>query len=146
MKNEEFDRLLSAIRNEQVDDQVVAQAGERVWKSIAGAPAELSTHTLRTCEDFQALVPGYLSQQLAPARAAAIDIPGPAPENPHRCAACACSARRAPRQSISRRVRQPARPPGHLPARFESPTANGQTLHFSWPVSWVPYISALITY
>src|SRR5271165_1766714 len=69
MKNEEFDRLLSAIRNEQVDDQVVAQAGERVWKSIAGAPAELSTHTLRTCEDFQALVPGYLSQQLAPARA-----------------------------------------------------------------------------
>src|SRR5271165_4154401 len=69
MKNEEFDRLLSAIRNEQVDDQVVAQAGERVWKSIAGSPAELSTHTLRTCEDFQALVPGYLSQQLAPARA-----------------------------------------------------------------------------
>ena len=29
MKNEQFDRLLSTIRNEQVDDQVVAQAGER---------------------------------------------------------------------------------------------------------------------
>ncbi len=37
MKNEKFERLLSDIRNEQVDDQVVAQAGERVCKSIAGA-------------------------------------------------------------------------------------------------------------
>ncbi len=36
MKNEEFDRLLSEIRNEPVDERVVAQAGERVWKSIAG--------------------------------------------------------------------------------------------------------------
>jgi hypothetical protein len=30
MKNEKFDRILSDIRNEQVDDQVVAKAGERV--------------------------------------------------------------------------------------------------------------------
>ena len=43
MKNKDFDHLLSEIRNEQVDDQVVAQASDRVWKSIAGAPAaELS--------------------------------------------------------------------------------------------------------
>ena len=65
MKNEKFDRLLSEIRNEQVDDQVVAQAGERVWKSIAGAPsdADLSTHTLRSCEDFQALIPGYRGKE-----------------------------------------------------------------------------------
>ena len=71
MTNEKFDRLLSGIRNEQVDDRVVAQAGERVWKSIAGnAPvAELGAHTLRSCEDFQALIPGYLGKQLAPARA-----------------------------------------------------------------------------
>ena len=37
MKNEKFERLLSEIRDEQVDDKVVAQAGERVCKSIAGA-------------------------------------------------------------------------------------------------------------
>jgi len=71
MKNEKFDRLLSEIRNEQVDDQTVAQAGERVLKSIAGAgpSAALNAHTLRSCEDFRALIPAYLGKQLAPARA-----------------------------------------------------------------------------
>jgi hypothetical protein len=51
MKSEKFDRLLSEIRNEQVDEQVVARAGEHVWKFIAGAAptADLSAHTLRSC-------------------------------------------------------------------------------------------------
>jgi FecR protein/Putative zinc-finger len=84
MKNEKFDRLLSDIRNEQVDDQVVAQAGERVFKSIAGATptANLSTHTLRGCEDFQALIPGYLEKELAPARAMLFE------DHVHACVAC----------------------------------------------------------
>ncbi len=70
MKNEKFDRLLSAIRNERVDDKVVSQAGDRVWNSITEAsPADLSTHKLRGCEDFQALIPEYLAQQLPEARA-----------------------------------------------------------------------------
>jgi hypothetical protein len=75
MKNEKFDRLLSEIQNEPVDDQIVVQAGERVWKSIAatGPTADLSTHTLRSCEDFQALIPGYLGKELAPARALLFD-------------------------------------------------------------------------
>ena len=34
MSDQKFDRLLSEIRNEHVDDQVVSQAGERVWSSI----------------------------------------------------------------------------------------------------------------
>ena len=83
MKNKDFDHLLSGIRNEQVDDQVVEQAGERVWKSIAGAPAaELGAHTLRTCEDFQALIPGYLRKDLAPARAMLFE------DHTHACVAC----------------------------------------------------------
>ena len=84
MTNEKFDRLLSGIRNEQVDDRVVAQAGERVWKSIAGnAPvAELGAHTLRSCADFQALIPGYLGKQLAPARALLFE------DHVHACVAC----------------------------------------------------------
>src|SRR6202162_6339315 len=71
MTNEKFDRLLSEIRNERVDDQAVAQAGERVWKSIAGSPstADFRTQTLRSCDDFQALMPAYLGKTLAPARA-----------------------------------------------------------------------------
>ena len=84
MTNDNFDRLLSEIRNEKVDDQVVAQAGERTWKSIAGsAPtADLSARTLRSCNDFQALIPGYLERQLAPARAMLFE------DHVHACVAC----------------------------------------------------------
>jgi len=84
MKNERFERLLSDIRNEQVDDQVVSQAGERVLKSIAGAAptADLSGHTLRGCEDFQALIPGYLEKTIAPARAMLFE------DHVHACVAC----------------------------------------------------------
>ena len=91
MKNEKFDRLLSEIRNEQVEDQVVAQAGERVWKSIAGAipTAELSAHTLRSCNDFQALIPGYLGKRIAPARAMLFD------DHVHACVACRHALERA---------------------------------------------------
>jgi FecR protein/Protein of unknown function (DUF3352)/Putative zinc-finger len=84
MKNEKFERLMSEIRNEQVDNQVVAQAGQRVWKSIIGThpAADLGTHTLRSCEDFQALIPGYLGNQLAPARALLFE------DHVHACVAC----------------------------------------------------------
>jgi len=91
MKNEKFDRLLSEIRNEQVDDRVVMQAGERVWKSIAGAAptADLSAHTLRSCEDFQALIPGYLGKQIAQARVMLFD------DHVHACVACRHALERA---------------------------------------------------
>ena len=91
MKNEKFDRMLAEIRNEQVDDQVVAQAGARVWKSIAGnAPAaDLNAHTLRRCEDFQALIPGYLAKQLAPGRALLFE------DHVHACVACRHALERA---------------------------------------------------
>ena len=52
MKDQKFDRLLSEIRNEPIDGQVVSQAGDRVWKVIAGSPAIGSVHSLRSCEDF----------------------------------------------------------------------------------------------
>ena len=66
MKNDKFDRLLSNIRNEHMDDNVVSEASERVWKSVTGTSAalDITTHTLRRCEDFQALIPVYTSKQL----------------------------------------------------------------------------------
>ena len=84
MKNEKFERLMSEIRNEQVDDQVVAQAGQRVWKSITGTDpaADLSPHTLRSCEDFQTLIPEYLGKRFAPARALLFE------DHVHACVAC----------------------------------------------------------
>ncbi len=83
MKNDKFDHLLSAIRNEHIDDKVVIQAGDRVWNSIAAASAaDLGSQTLRTCEDFQALIPGYLADTLAPARAMLFK------DHTHACVAC----------------------------------------------------------
>lgn len=90
MKNEKFDRLLSAIRNEQLDDKVVAEASGRVWNSIAGTPVVgVSTHKLRNCEDFQALIPEYLGKQLAGARALLFE------DHLHACVACRHAVERA---------------------------------------------------
>jgi len=50
MSDQKFERLLSEIRNERVDDTIVSQAGERVWNAMTAAPVvELSLHTLRNC-------------------------------------------------------------------------------------------------
>ena len=83
MKRQKFDRLLSEIRNEHVDDKVVAQAGARVWNSIAESPTtDLSTRKLRSCEDFQALIPDYVGKQLPEARVLLFE------DHMHACVAC----------------------------------------------------------
>jgi hypothetical protein len=83
MSDKKFDRLLSEIRNEQVDDQVISRAGERVWSSITGSPvAELSLHTLRSCEDFQTLIPAYLDKTLPETRRFLFE------DHVHQCVAC----------------------------------------------------------
>ena len=83
MSDHKFDRLLSDIRNEKVDDRVVSQAGDRVWSSITGpSAAELSTHMLRSCEDFQTLVPAYLDKSLPEARRLLFE------DHVHQCVAC----------------------------------------------------------
>ena len=92
MKKEKFDRLLAAVRNESVDDKVVAQARDRVWKSIAEAAPSTSAaspHILRSCEDFQSLVPSYLAKDLAPARALLFE------DHVHTCVACRRALERA---------------------------------------------------
>ena len=83
MTNQEFDRLLSAVQNESIDDQVVSEAGERVWRSIATSPSsDLSHHKLRSCEDFQALIPAYLEKSLPEARTLLFR------DHLHQCVAC----------------------------------------------------------
>ena len=65
MSNRKFDQFLSDVRNENLEDGVVAQAGGRVWSSISSSPAsELSVHSMRSCEDFRALIPAYLKTSL----------------------------------------------------------------------------------
>lgn len=83
MSDHKFERLLSEIRTEQVDDRVVAQASERVWKSLSATPSsELSLQKLRSCEDFQTLVPAYLDKNLAEARRLLFE------DHLHECVAC----------------------------------------------------------
>jgi ferric-dicitrate binding protein FerR (iron transport regulator) len=90
MKNEKFDRLLATIRNEGVDEKVVAQAGDRVWKSIAeAAPAGAAAHILRSCNDFQSLIPAYLAKELQPARSLLFE------DHVHACVACRHALERA---------------------------------------------------
>ena len=106
MSDHKFDRLLSEIRNERVDDQVVSQAGDRVWSSLTGSSAaELSTHMLRSCEDFQALVPAYLDKKLPHARRLLFE------DHVHQCVACRHAveqARGGEFSMASRGARQPA--------------------------------------
>ena len=82
MKDQKFDRLLSEIRNEPIDGEVVSQAGDRVWKLIAGSPAIGSVHSLRSCDDFQALIPAYAGKQLAEGRKLLFE------DHVHQCVAC----------------------------------------------------------
>lgn len=91
MKDKKFDRLLSAIRNEHVGDEVVDHASDRVWQSMAGSsPAQApGKQTLRSCEDFQELIPAYLGKELAPARAMLLE------DHTHACVACRHAVERA---------------------------------------------------
>jgi hypothetical protein len=84
MKNDKFENLLSTIRNEHVDDSVVARASDRVWGTLTSESplSDLSAHTLRSCADFQAQIPGYLEKQLAPARALLFE------DHTHACVSC----------------------------------------------------------
>src|SRR5580658_9428274 len=102
MSDHKFDRLLSEIRNEKLDDRVVSQAGDRVWSSISGSSAaELSTHMLRSCEDFQTLVPAYLDKKLPEARRFLFE------DHVHQCVACRHVVERA-RGGEARPARQQA--------------------------------------
>src|ERR1700723_3857715 len=117
MSDHKFDRLLSEIRNQRVDDQVVSQAANRVWSSFTESSApELSTHRLRSCEDFQTLVPAYLDKKLPEARRFLFE------DHVHQCVACRHTVEQA-RGGEAQSARQPAWPPASpitLHSRSES--------------------------
>jgi hypothetical protein len=141
MKNEKFERMLAEIRNEQVDDQVVTQAGARVWKSIAGnAPAaDLNAHTLRSCDDFQALIPGYLGKQLAPARALLFE------DHVHACVACRHAVERARDGEFQRAWRvESKRPRSMAPRSMAWNWAMGAAAVFAAAVAAVAFGNGLL--
>lgn len=103
MKNEKFNEIVAAIRQEPVDDAVVEQAAGRVWNHIADedAAAVAGPARLRGCADFQALIPAYLGGSLAEARRLLFE------DHTHHCVPC----RRALEEQRTGKVRtMPARP------------------------------------
>ena len=58
MKNQDWDRLISQIRDESISDEVIRGARSRVREVILGSQsAEDAGHKLRSCRDFQSLIP-----------------------------------------------------------------------------------------
>src|ERR1051326_8435081 len=75
----ELEQAMNEIRNDAVADAVVEAAAARVWANISAAQA----HTpLRTCADFQALIPDYKADRLPPSRMILVK------DHLHECVAC----------------------------------------------------------
>lgn len=72
--NQKLDQLLNDIRHDEPDHATINAAADRVWARVANLEAEVAvTNTvqaehLRDCNDFQSLIPAYLSKQLTSAR------------------------------------------------------------------------------
>ncbi|MEK6320765.1 MAG: FecR domain-containing protein [Acidobacteriota bacterium] len=85
--NELIDQTMAEIRSERVDQTVVEGAAGRVWAKLssenatASAPAAHVDH-IRSCGDFQTLIPEYLSGTLSPARALLFE------DHTHECIPC----------------------------------------------------------
>ncbi len=88
-KNDALDRAVHMIQTDDVDPAVVEAAAARVWERLSQAAAAEgsaaqplaataheaaeTSHNLRGCEDFQALIPALLRGELTPARALLVE-------------------------------------------------------------------------
>jgi ferric-dicitrate binding protein FerR (iron transport regulator) len=80
----ELDGLISDIRNEAIDPAEERGAAERVWARISegAATAPANVERIRTCADFQGLIPDWRAGRLSEARALLLT------DHAHECAAC----------------------------------------------------------
>lgn len=119
-KNDALDQAVAQMRGEDPDPAVVEQAAARVWERLsraAAAPQMVAEpqmaaapvaetappHTLRACDDFQALIPAYLRGELPPARALLVE------DHTRSCVPCRRALREA-REGRSGTSTAPARP------------------------------------
>jgi hypothetical protein len=79
-----LDQVISAIRSETPDPAHVNKAGERVWARIEqeAAGVDVGPEVIRTCADFQALIPAWREKRLSAARAALVE------DHLHECPVC----------------------------------------------------------
>jgi ferric-dicitrate binding protein FerR (iron transport regulator) len=89
-KNDDLERGLAEINGEDIDPRQVEEAAARVWARltleasgnapvVSGTSASTETpapsvhSSLKSCEDFQSLIPAYLRGELSPARALLVE-------------------------------------------------------------------------
>jgi len=116
-KNDEIlDQAIAEVAGEPVDPAVVEQAAARVWERLSqGAPVHKldsqpvavaaantpEVHSLRGCDDFQALIPAFVRGELAPARALLVE------DHTRTCVPCRRALREA-REGKAKEVRPAA--------------------------------------
>lgn len=83
-----LNEIVTDIRQETLDERAVEQASQRVWARVAEhlqsseMAASPNVERIRSCADFQALVPAYLAGTLSEARALLLK------DHVHECVAC----------------------------------------------------------
>jgi hypothetical protein len=78
----EIERAINEIREQAVDPAALEAARERVWAKLAAAAQAKPVEHIRTCADFQALIPDYKAGRLPEARALLLR------DHLHECVAC----------------------------------------------------------
>jgi hypothetical protein len=98
-----FDDVVRDIREEKVDDAVVGGAAGRVREQLFARHATAGTH-IRSCADFQALIPDFLAGRLSPARRLLLE------DHTHECVNCrrALAEAKAPAGKVVRIDRRPS--------------------------------------
>lgn len=102
MKKQNFEALMKEIRDEQVPEQAVVQASERVWARLTAAP--VVPDKLRSCADFQALISDYREDALTPSRRLLFE------DHTHSCVDCRKALERAESPRRTFRLPEPSRP------------------------------------
>ena len=140
MKNKELDNILdqitSGIHSEQLDDQVVNEAGARVWTRLEKDAARMSANPLpdagapnldhiEGCADFQSLIPAYLGGKLSEARALLLV------DHTHECIPC----RRALKQAREARVEPQIRKTAVRARRARTGTYNLRPVVLRWGIA-----------
>ncbi|HEX5717830.1 MAG TPA: FecR domain-containing protein [Thermoanaerobaculia bacterium] len=113
--DETLDQAIAEVTGEPIDPAVVEQAAARVWERLsqgapvhklesqpaAVAPEANTVHSLKGCEDFQALIPAFVRGELPAARALLVE------DHTRTCVPCRRALREA-REGKAKEVRPAA--------------------------------------